>query len=145
MVSPSRLQVKHTKPNEVVIYAPLEAAFEHAAVAVNRLGSIRKRDLKNQTIDGYIKYGLQSVRVHVSLVERVQGETTAVVQASSDDVWGAGAKNATGRLIELLVNLDNPGYQPDRLGMRPAALVGIIIAFVLILLVIFALLAIVYS
>lgn len=49
---------------------------------------------------------------------------------------GAGAKNATKRLLETLRNLDNQGYQPDRLGMHPAALVGLLIGFVLLLLVI---------
>ena len=59
-----------------------------------------------------------------------------LIQASSDDVWGAGAKNATKRLVETLRNLDNPGYQPDRLGMHPAALVGLLIGFVFLLLLI---------
>ena len=59
-----------------------------------------------------------------------------LIQASSDDVWGVGAKNATKRLVEALRNLDNPGYQPDRLGMHPAALVGLLIGFVFLLLLI---------
>ena len=56
-----------------------------------------------------------------------------VVQASSDDVWNAGGKAATKRLVETLLNLDNPGYQPDRLGIHPAALVGVIIGFVVLI------------
>ena len=76
------------------------------------------------------------MKVNISLVERTAGETTIVIQASSDDVWGAGAKNATKRLVETILNHDNPGYQPDRLGMKPMALCGVIIGFIVCLLVI---------
>jgi hypothetical protein len=34
----------------------------------------------------------------------------------------------------MLLNLDNPGYQPDRLGMHSAALVGLLIGFVILVL-----------
>jgi len=81
-------------------------------------------------------YGLQSVKVRTSLVERTPGKTNVVIQASSDDVWGVGAKHATKRLVETLRNLDNPGYAPDRLGMHPAALVGVVIGFVFLLLLV---------
>lgn len=47
---------------------------------------------------------------------------------------GAGARSAAKRLVEGLRNLENPGYQPDRLGMHPGALVGSLIGFVFLLL-----------
>jgi hypothetical protein len=103
---------------------------------MGRVGKVKKEDRQQQFVEGRIKYGLQSVKVRASLVEREAGKTNVLIQASSDDVWGAGAKNATKRLVEALRNLDNPGYQPDRLGMHPAALVGLLIGFVFLLLLI---------
>lgn len=73
------------------------------------------------------------MKVRASLVERTPAEASAVIQASSDDNWGAGARDTTKRLVATLVNLDNPGYQPDRLGMHPAAVVGLLVGFVIVL------------
>ena len=129
-------KVDQISPNEVVVSCPLGAAFAHVSGAIGRMGKVKQDDRSKQFIDGRIKYGLQSVKVRASLVEREQGKTHVVIQASSDDVWGAGAKNATERLVETLRNLDNPGYEPDRLGMHPAALVGLLIGFVFLLLLI---------
>ncbi len=122
--------------NEVVISSPLAGAFDLVSQAMGRLGKVKKEDRQQQFVEGRIKYGLQSVKVRASLVERDAGKTNVLIQASSDDVWGVGAKNATKRLVEALRNLDNPGYQPDRLGMHPAALVGLLIGFVFLLLLI---------
>src|SRR5262249_13563920 len=132
MVALSGPQVRQTRDNEVVIGATAEAAHEMEADAENSLGTVKRRDRQRQSIDGRGKFGLQFVKVRASLVGRQQGEATVVIQASSDDIWAAGAKNATKRLVEMLLNLDNPGYQPDRLGMHPAALVGIMIGFVIL-------------
>jgi hypothetical protein len=120
----------------VVISTSVDAALDCVAEAVNKLGTVKCREPHQQVLEGRIKYGFQSVKVRVSLVERVRGETTAVIQASSDDVWGAGARNATNRLVEMLLNLDNPGYQADRLGIHPAALIGVLIGFVILLILV---------
>jgi len=129
-------QVDQLSPNEVVISCPLSQAFPLVASALQRVGKLQQEDRSQQYVSGRIMYGLQSVKVRASLVERVTGKTNVVIQASSDDVWGAGAKHATKRLVETLRNLDNPGYAPDRLGMHPAALVGVVIIFVVLLLLV---------
>ena len=38
-------------------------------------------------------------------------------------------RSATKRLIETLTHLKTPGYRPDRLGLHPAALVGLVCGF----------------
>lgn len=124
---------RQTRPNEVVISDTADATADVVSHAINRLGRVKRRE-GNQAVHGRIKYGLQSVKVCASLVERVRGQTTVVIQASGDDVWGTAAKSATERLVEMLLNLDNPGYRPDRLGMHPAALVGLLIGFVFLVL-----------
>jgi hypothetical protein len=122
--------------NEVVILCPFDQAFSLVSGAFMRVGSIRINDKSQQYMSGVIKYGLQSVKVRASLVERSEGKTNVVIQASSDDVWNAGARNATQRLVEAIRNHDNPGYAPDRLGMHPGALTGLVLAFIIILIII---------
>ena len=127
------LYIRQTRDNEVVIADTAGAAIEVVTFAIKRLGRVKRRE-GNQAVHGRIKYGLQSVKICASLVERVPGQTTVVIQASGDDVWGAAARNATERLVEMLLNHDNPGYQPDRLGIHPAALVGLLIGVVFLVL-----------
>lgn len=129
-------QVQQLSPNELVITCPFNEAFSLVANALRRIGKVHQEEPHRNYVAGRVMYGLQSVKVRISMVERVAGRTDVVIQASSDDVWGAGAKHATKRLVETLRNLDNPGYEPDRLGIHPAALVGALIGFVLLLLLI---------
>lgn len=127
-------RVQRISDTEVVISAPREEACEHAAEALEKLGTVKQRDPGHAFIDGRMRYGLQSVAMRISLVERDAGQTTVVIQGSSDDAWGMGAKNATKRLIQMLENLDNPGFKADRLGINPVALVGIVVGFIVLLL-----------
>jgi len=131
---PRRLgaSARQTGTNEIVISASFPLAFQQVSEAIQRLGSVKYQDKDQQFVEARIKHGLQSVKVRASLVERSPGETTVVIQASSDDVWKAGAKSATKRLVETLLNLDNPGYRPDRLGMHPGALIGGLLGFLLV-------------
>lgn len=126
-------RVRRISDNEVVIAAPRAVAFNHVAEAVQKLGTVKQRGSDETFINGRIMYGLQSVAMRVSLVERDPGQTTVVIQGSSDDAWGMGAKNASKRLVQMLENLDNPGFKADRLGINPLALVGVVIGFGVIL------------
>ena len=129
-------KIDRISANEVVVSCSLIDAFKHVSQAVESLGKVKKEDSQQQFIEGRIRYGLQSVKVRASLVEREEGKTNVVIQASSDDIWGGGARKATERLVETLCNLDNPGYTPDRLGMHPAALFAVLIGFVFLMILI---------
>lgn len=129
-------RVRRISDTEIVVFAARAVAFEHAVEALERLGTVKHRDPGNTFFDGKMRYGLQSVALRVSLVEREIGQTTVVIQGSSDDVRGVGGKSATSRLIQMIENLDNPGFKVDRLGMNPVALAGALIGFVLILMLI---------
>ncbi len=125
-----------TGPNEIIFPSSLPVTMGRVAEAINRLGSVTEQNQSQQYVTGRIKFGLQSVKVRVSVVPAGPNQCRVVLQGSSDDVWGAGAKNATRRLMEMLRNLDNPGYKPDRLGIHPLALVGLIIGFVILVIII---------
>lgn len=128
------VKVNKIASNEVLMECRFQTAFDKVSEAIERLGNVKKSDKEQQYIEGKIKFGLQSVKIRVSFVERDEGKTNVVIQGSSDDVWGAAAKNATKRLMELLLNLDNPGYKPDRLGMHPLAIIGLVIGFIILVL-----------
>ena len=94
-----------------------------------KIGTVQ--EVSSDFIVGSIRYGLQRVHVRVSwIVEKDQ--VRFVVQSWSDDIWRSGAKSAKRRLIELIQNHNNPGYQVDRLGMHPAAFVAVLCFFTLV-------------
>ena len=125
--------VKNTD-NELILVTDTATAFASVRSAIERLGRVSETDEKRRVVEGRVRFGLQSVRVRASIAEEEPHRTRVVIQASSDDVWGAGAKSATRRVMETLRNLNTPGYQPDRLGIHPAALAGVLIGFTLVLL-----------
>jgi hypothetical protein len=124
--------VNQTKSNDLEISCSLDKAFEQVKLSLNRIGHVGQENRAQQFIKGTIRYGLQSVKIRVSLIEREANKTTVVIQATSDDIWGAAAQNATKRVVETISNLDNPGYKPNRLGINPIALVALIVGFIFV-------------
>jgi hypothetical protein len=116
---------------EMVLPVPVQPAANQAARALASLGKVRKSTLND--LEGTVTYGFQQVKVRISWTPDPEG-TRLLLQGSSDDLWGAGARSALTRLEATIRNLDVPGYQVDRLGMHPAALVGMLIGFILLLL-----------
>jgi hypothetical protein len=124
--------------NEVGVAADGTTALDLAASVLQRLGKVQEGSAASGFVQGRIKYGLQSCKTRVSVRPDERG-SILVIQAKSDDIRNAGGKNATQRLSEGLLNLNNPGYQPDRRGMSTGALVGSLCAFVILLIVAIAL------
>lgn len=116
--------VRPVTANEVLIYLPIEIALAHASAAMEQIGTITQLDKSQYCIDGFIRSGLQSVGIRMALAEKSESETTLLIGYPSGDDSSAGAKSAAKRLIDALVNLDKPGYKPDRLGMHRGVLVG---------------------
>ena len=119
--------------NEIVYPGDIASTWNDVAAALQKLGRTTKPDQQKRFLEGKVRYGLQSVKLRVSLVERDSLQTGIVVQASSDDIWNAGGRNATKRLIETLTHLNTPGYRVDRLGVHPAALFGLVCGIFILL------------
>jgi TIR domain len=128
------LGIVRTSDNEIILATDVSSAVANVRSALERVGRVTTVNTAEQSVEGKVRFGLQSARLRISAVETERGRTRVVVQASGDDIWGAAAKSATRRLVETLSNLNNPGYRPDRLGMHPAALVGVLLGFILLLL-----------
>jgi hypothetical protein len=119
--------------NEIVYPGDTASTLIDVAAALNKVGRIIKVDQEKLFVEGKVRYGLQSVWLRVSTFERDSLNTGIVIQGSSDDVWNAGGRSATKRFIETLTHLNTPGYRVDRLGLHPAAFVGVVSGFVLVL------------
>lgn len=128
----SGVKVDQISENEVIMHCSSSDALLRIRKAMELIGSVSASMTDQRVVSGKIKYGLQSVKIRVSIVERELGKVNAVIQGSSDDIRGVGAKSAAKRLIEVLRNLDNPGYKPDRLGVNPVALAGLVIGVVMV-------------
>lgn len=124
--------LRQVSDNEIVYPANVSTALQDTVAALTRLGRVVKTDEKKQFIEGRVRYGISSVRLRVSMVERDSSHTGIIIQGSSNDIWNAGGRSATNRLIETLTHLRTPGYRVDRLGMHPAALAGILCTVVVI-------------
>lgn len=122
-------KIDFVSPTEVLIHTVSDEAIKITGDALSKVGGVRNVDELNNVIDGYIKYGFQTVKIHISFIERESGKTNIVIQGSSDDVLGVAARNAISRLIEMIRNMDNQGYQPDKLGMSPMTLFAIVVGF----------------
>ncbi|MGM0582814.1 MAG: hypothetical protein ACQETL_19215 [Bacteroidota bacterium] len=129
-------EIKKKSKNEVLVSASYSKAFAHLEEAINKIGSVKEKNKDEQFIKSKIKYGLNSVKVRSSLVERGKEETTILIQASSNDIGSTAEENVTERLIETLTNLDNPGYEPDKRGVSTAAIIGSIILLIIIVLIV---------
>lgn len=114
---------------ELFLPLPIPQAAHQAQRALAALGQIQ--EATPHYLAGTVAYGFQRVSVRISWAEAPQG-TRLILQGSSDDMWGAGAKNALSRLEATIRNIDVPGYQIDRRGIHPAALAGMV-ALVLLL------------
>ncbi len=54
---------------------------------------------------GRCRYGLQSVKLRVSVVDTGRGSSLVKVQAFGDDIWGGGARKGTDKILKALESL----------------------------------------
>jgi hypothetical protein len=110
----------------------LAEAFADAEKALAIMGTVTSSNTSDCTLRGKTRYGLQSVKIAVSV--RASGLTSIIsATAQSDDVWNTGGKSAVERFYEALDNSDNPDYAPSRNGATPLRTLLAIAAFLLVL------------
>lgn len=116
---------------------PAPQAFSAAQKAVSAIGKVTSSNIGDYTINGKVRYGLQSVKLRVTI--RPNGATSNVVaEAESDDLWNAGGKSVVNRFLEALDRSNDPKYVPDRQGMSTGKLIVMIALFLMILVILFS-------
>jgi hypothetical protein len=94
MVGESGRSIQYPKPADAAI-ADLERAF--AAI-----GKVVEVSRVTSTITGKTRFGLQSVKLRVSVIDQGAGRSVIQIQGFGDDVWGGSARKGTNKLIRAL-------------------------------------------
>lgn len=119
---------------EFVVSYSEEECVRRLSLALSALGQVEEVSNGTRTIVGTMKYGLQKVRLRISYEPTSDG-TRVRIWGAGDDVWGAASRSTADRLITGLDKVDEPNWQPDKLGMSQGNLAIMVVAFVLILIV----------
>ena len=95
MVGESSRRVQYDAPRMEAMSA-VEAAF-------GSIGKVLEVQPALATVIGRVRYGLQSVKLRVAVLDGVQSGTSVLeVSAASDDLWGAAARKGTDKLLAAL-------------------------------------------
>lgn len=117
---------------------PAPQTFSDAQRAISAIGKVTSSNIGDYTINGKVRYGLQSVKLRVTI--HPNGATSKVIaEAESDDLWNAGGKSVVNRFLEALDRSNDPTYAPDRQGVSTAKLIGMIALFLVIFLILYSL------
>jgi hypothetical protein len=73
-----------------------------AKAAMERVGRVKETDQPAGFLRGSGRYGLQKVRLKVTVSADGEGGSSVVIRAQGDDVWSAGAKKVIQRLAEAI-------------------------------------------
>jgi hypothetical protein len=75
------------------------ADLERAFSAIGKVVEISKSTM---SITGKTRYGLQFVKLRVSVLDQGDAKSLIQIQGFGDDVWGGGARKGTDKLIRAL-------------------------------------------
>lgn len=125
-----------------------DQALRKMKLTLNRVGQLLAV-IPGKHIDGTVRFGVQSVNVKITWVEEeattqldkairggnapVRGTpgTRWILEATSDDKSGQAQRSAMERLEDAYLHFDAPDYTPDRLGVLPYTIIGILVAIIL--------------
>lgn len=105
---------------------PPAAAFQRVCEAADNLGKLAKADEPTGSLTVKVKYGLSTVRLHVTVsAGPLTGTSTVTIVARGQDIWGVAERKTTGRLLDA-IRADNekrPTQRPvhDSLSIDPGA------------------------
>jgi hypothetical protein len=119
VVGESGRTVQYAKSREQTM-ADLRRSFE-------AIGRVTEYSEVLGTVSGKCRYGLQSVKLRVSVVEETPSRCLVQVQGFADDIWGAGARAGTDKLLaemaktplDLLPAGTGEGWYADPSGRHP--------------------------
>jgi hypothetical protein len=105
MVGESTRTIQYDRPRTEAL-ADLERAF-------GTIGRVVEVSIATGTIIGRCRYGLQSVKLRVSVIDQGDGRSLIEIGAAADDVWGAGARKGTDKLVAALGAIAAEGPERD--------------------------------
>jgi hypothetical protein len=97
MVGESGRTVQYPK-SAVETLADLQRAFS----SIGKVSDVSKLTL---SITGRTRYGLQAIKLRVSVISQGEHQSLVQIQGFGDDVWGGGARKGTDKLLRALDSL----------------------------------------
>ena len=86
---------------EIFLALDLEDAFSLIESAGASVGKVISSSKITGTLDIKTRYGLQGVKLRVSLVPHERG-TSVSIGGFGDDIWGGGARKGTDKLLRAI-------------------------------------------
>ena len=125
-----------------------DEAIRKIKVTLNRVGELTRVEA-GQLVEGKIAFGVRPVTLRITftpedaktkLDEAMRGGvatmhqvgTRIYVEASAEDNTKMAQKNAIERFEDAYMHFDRADYTPDRLGIMPITILGILIAVILL-------------
>jgi hypothetical protein len=94
VVGESGRTVQYPK-SAIMALADLERAF-------SSIGKVVEISKLTMSVTGKTRYGLQSVKLRVSVLDQGDNKSLIQIQGFGDDIWGGGARKGTDKLIRAL-------------------------------------------
>lgn len=94
MVGESGRSVQYPRP-ALEALADLERAF-------SSIGKVVEISKLTMSLTGRTRYGLQSVKLQVSVLDQGTNQSLIQIQSFGDDIWGGGARKGTDKLLRAL-------------------------------------------
>lgn len=126
-----------------------EDALRKAKITLKRLGELTKV-APGQYVEGAIKFGIYNAALRITWrtaseeetaslgkVQRAMQGTTLILEADCPAARDAAtrdtaANSAIERFEEAYHHFDNPDFKPDRLGLLPMTVIGVVVFLVLV-------------
>jgi hypothetical protein len=116
----------------VAYQRPPGQAIDDVAAAFGECGSLLEVNEVLHHVSGRVRYGLQAVRLRVAALPEGDGASLLEIQGFADDIWGAGARKGTEKLLRALEQVElarrpampmpdetSEGWKPDPTGRHP--------------------------
>jgi hypothetical protein len=79
------------------------AALADLQQAFAKVGSMVELNESTSTVVGRTRYGLQSVKLRVSVMDGpAEGTSVVTINGFGDDIWGGGARKGADKLVRAL-------------------------------------------
>lgn len=80
----------------------VEETMSDLQTALGSIGKVLEVSPALKTIVGRCRYGLQAVKLRISVVDTGRGSSMIKIVAFGDDIWGGGARKGTDKLMKAL-------------------------------------------
>lgn len=120
-------------PNVAEVLYPIKTAYDIVVHSLSLIGRVKNENRSDNIIEGRVRYGLQSAVIKVSFEEIDDEKTKIFIQGSSDDHMNVAGESAVQRLMDTIINYNNPDFKPDQSGVSVIFIIGCLVLFIFLL------------